>query len=288
MFRKHKPSKPPKPGTCEFQCLREWCDKIKFIVLVVNQNEYQAAVTLMRPPKSFSSEVAKSFSSAVVFPTPDKVVGLFGDKEAALIFTDSGFDCHDYVQDAIDSFPNVQFVISIGSGFAFDCTKFKLGDVLVSKQICDLKKLEFDNSNELLTGDAPRVYITNTLSSIFCLNLTHEEDFKVSSNTERCSKVSAGQLVTLTGTVENKEMRNKISRSLPRAIGGETEGGRLVDFWLKRKIEGVAVIKGVSEYADGSIGDEWEFTASLAALYYANSKLYYYNPEGIAHYSELF
>ena len=238
---------------------------------MVNENEYQAAVTRMKPPEN------TSFERAVVFPRPGTVIGMFADKKTALIHTSEGSDCSDFVQDAIETFPNTQFVLGIGVGYAFNREKRKLGDVLVSKQICDLKNLKFNANNELIDR-GQRVDVVKDLTAIFCLDTTCEEDFRVSDK-ERCSKFCAGQFASLPVIMESKEMRDKLHRTLPEAIGGDMEGGELLKFRLKESVEGVAVIKGVVHYADGNRADEWEFTASLAAIHYANSKLYYYQGE---------
>ncbi len=248
-FRDSRPSIPPKMGTNEFKMLKEFSDEVRFIFQAVNENEYQAAVTFMKPPEN------TLFSRAVVFPRPGTVVGMFADKKTALIYTSEGSDCFDYVQDAITTFPNAQFVIGIGVGYAFDSERYKLGDVLVSKQLCDFKSLKFTEDDKIINL-GQKIDVVKDLSAIFCKDLMHEEDLEV-SDMKRCSKVDAGLFASLTAIVENKEIRDKIRRSLPEAIGGDLEGGELLKFQSKRKIQGVVVIKGVAHYADGKRRDEW-------------------------------
>ena len=266
LFRDNKPTKPPQKGTEEYTILKTFCDKIKFIIQVVSEKEYRAAVTLMKPPRD------TSFKRAVVFPSAGTVIGTFADKNTALIYTGQGSDSRHYIEEAITTFPKAQFVIGMGVGYAFDSEKYKLGDVIVSKQICDLKNFRFSKK---LVDRGQRIDVVKDLSSIFCKDLTHENDFLVSDK-NRFSKVDAGQFVSFPIIMENKEMRDMIHCAVPEAIGGDMEGGELMNFRLKGNIEGVAVIKGVIHYADGNKADEWEFTASLAALNYAHSKLYYY------------
>jgi nucleoside phosphorylase len=267
LFKENKPDRPPKRGTEKFKMLKHFCNEVEFMIQVVAENEYQAAVTCMGPPE-------KTFSAAVVFPHSGTVVGFFAGKKTALIQTDKGSNCSDYVEDAIKRFPNAQFVVGIGFGFAFDSEKFKLGDVLVSEQICDFKNLKFDKHNELIDR-GQRVCIVKPLKKIFCKDLTYEEEFVV-SDMKRTSNVTSGQFVSLSTALENIGIRDNILASVPEAIGGDMEGGELINFQQKGKINGVIVIKGVSNYADGNIGNEWEFISSLAALRYACSKLPYY------------
>ncbi len=230
LFRDNRPSKPPKKGTKKFKMLERFSESIQFILQVVNENEYQAAVTLMGPPEN------TPFQRAIVFPRPSTVIGMFADKRTALIHTSEGSDCCDYIQDAIDTFPNAQFVIGLGVSYAFDSRKYKLGDVLVSKQICDFRNLRFLRNNEIMDR-GQRVDVVKDLSAIFCRDLMHEEDFRV-SDTMRCSKVDAGLIASLPAIINDKEIRDKIYRSIPEAIGGDLEGGELLKFLLKRKIEG--------------------------------------------------
>ena len=274
LFKQHKPSPPPKEETKEFKLLEDFCRNVQYIIQVVNENEYQAAVTLMKPPDTL-------FKKAVVFPNPGFMIGMFANKKTALIHTSEGADCSDYVQDTISYFPKAQFVIGIGIGYAFDSTLYRLGDVLISKQICDFN-LNFKNSEIIDTGQ--RIDVVEDLSVIFCTNLTHE-DFKVSDK-KRCANAYAGQFASLSANIESQKVRDRIHCSLPEAIGGDMEGGELLKFQWKREIKGVGVIKGVSHYADGSRTVEWEFTASLAALHYANSKLLAYQSKIIVWYKD--
>ena len=255
--------------------LQSFCERVRFVLQVVNESEYKAAVTFMKPPEG------TSFERAVVFPSAGTVIGMFAGKRAGLIHTDEGSHCSDYVEEAIKTFPNAQFFINVGVGYAFDREKHKLGDVLVSRQICDFQNMRFNKDNNLIDR-GQRIDVVQDLISIFCKDLTHEEDFPV-SDAKRCSRVDAGQFASLPFIVESKEMRDKIRRAVPEAIGGDMEGRELLKFRLKRRIEGVVVIKGVVHYADGDKAEDWEFTASLAALNYVCSKLYYYDGEFVSY-----
>lgn len=248
--------------------MNDFCNEIQFIIQVVNENEYQAAVTLMKPPSN------TSFEKAVVYPQPGFMVGMFANKKTALIFTSEGSDCSDYVYDALTDFPKAQFVISIGVGYAFDSTKQKLGDVLVSEQICDLKNLQLGPNKIVESGQ--RIDVVEELAEIFCEDLSHE--FEV-SDIKRYANTHAGQFASFPAIIDSQDVRDEIHHSLPEAIGGDVEGGELLKFQSKGEIKGVALIKGVSNYADGNRGIEWEFTATSAALHYAHFKLIKYQSE---------
>ena len=271
LYREHRPSIPPRKGTKEFRTLQNFCSRVQILMQVVNDSEYKAAVTYMKPPEN------TSFKTAVSFPKPGCIIGMFAEKETALIHTDEGSNCSDYLEEAFSTFPKAKFLISVGVCYAFNRTKYKLGDVLVSKQICDFQNFRFNKEDKLIDR-GQRIDVTQDLVSIFCKDLLHEENYPV-SDTGRFSCVDTGQFVSLPFIVENQGLRDKICFAVPEAIGGDMEARELLKFRLKRKIEGVAVIKGVVHYADGNKADEWEFTASLAALNYVCSKLYYYEGE---------
>ena len=216
----------------------------------------------------------ESLKNVAVFPSSGKVVGLFAGHKIALIQTDMGSSSSDYVQSAIDTFPSARFIIAIGVAYAVNCARYRLGDVLVSKSISDLKNLKFDKNGRIVNR-GQIVDIVNELKSLFCMDLTFEADFEVARN-GRVSSVYCGRYASYSALFEDKEMRDKFCAAVPEVIGGDMEGGELLRFQQGKKIEGIIVIKGVAGYADGSIGKEWHFTAALAALKYTKSKLLYY------------
>ena len=243
--------------------LKAFCKQVQFILYTVKEDEYQAAVTLMKPPE-------KSYKKAVIFPHHGTVIGMFADKKTALIHISEGSECSNLVQSVLSTFPNVMFIIGIGVGYAYRDSKYKLGDVLVSKQICDCR---LKNGRPIY---GQRINVVNDLLATFCMDLSREEDFKVSDK-DRSSQVGAGQFVTLSANVMSEKVHEEIHRSLPQAIGGDMDDGTIMKFRCKKKIDGVMLIKGASYYADWrGEEDEWNFTASLAALKYAESKLYSY------------
>ncbi len=265
LFTANRPAHPPKPGTEEHKKLKEFSNEVEIILQTVNENEFQAAATEMEPPD-------QSFSTAVVFPSAGKVVGMFADKKAALIQTDVGANAGDYIQDAIDTFPNAQYVIGVGVCYAFDPKKYKFGDVLVSKKISDLKISKFENDGTF-TDRGQTVDVVNELISTFCMDLTLKDGFKVSKNTERTSIVYTGRFLSYSVLMDHKETRDKFRAAVPEVIGGEMEGGELLKFQTRRKVKGVIVVKGVVDYADGKKEKGWQFTAAKAALHYLHDKM---------------
>ena len=284
-FQKHKPHRPPEKGDANYVKLEDFCKGVQIILQTVNENEYQAAVTFMRSPPNVKCKGGPCCNSkregvggrAFVFPSAGKVVGMFADHPAALIQTDVGVSSSDYIIDAIATFPNAKYVIAVGVAYAFDKKIYKFGDVLVSKKINDLRNFKFDKRGGIQNrGEA--INVVNTMTSVFCKDLTFDEKFEVTSCGDsncgvRCSRVYAGTYASCAILMDNKIERDKFRDAVPEVIGGEMEGGELLRFQQNRQIEGIIVIKGVVDYGDGTKAKGWQFTAAMAAFTYTHTKL---------------
>ena len=263
LCKQHRPDKQRKYGA-ELQELKSFCLEAELILQTVNKNEYDAATTYMEPPTG-------SFPKAVVYPSAGMVVGMFAGKKTALIKTQAGSKCRQYIEDAIKHYPNAKHVIAIGVAYAFSKEKCKLADVLVSDKICDLANLKFKSGEIEDRGQI--VDIVHRLSKKFCNDVDCDEEFKV-SDAGRISQVHCGSFCSHSVLMDDLKMRDTFYRALSRKpVGGEMEGGELLYFRDKENFKGVIVIKGVSDYGDGEKDKKWQFTAAMAALHYAKSKL---------------
>ena len=256
------PCPPPDKGTKEFEFAEKFCLSVEVILQTVNENEYQAATTVLEKPGDM-------FDRAVIFPKGGMVVGMFANKQVALIQTDVGENAFDFIDDAIKTFPNALYVIGVGVCYSFDKEKYKLGDVLVSKQISNLANMKWDDEGQV-ENRGQTVQVVQELRRIFCSGLV-QVPFKVSQS--RRSKVHSGTIISHPTLINNKEIRDKIHVEIRTAIGGEMEGGQLLRFEQKRWIKGIIAIKGICDYADGKKNKEWQFISTLAALHYTKSKL---------------
>ena len=259
MYRENKPENPPQTDK-KINELKKFCEEVEIILLTINENEYHAAALFMKKPSD-------SFERAVFYPKPNMVVGMFAMKKTALIQSDVGINSTPFIKEAINFFPNALYVIGVGVCYAFN-PNCKFGDVLVSKQICDLRNAKF-KKNGKIENRGQTIDILSDLK-FFCMDLDHE--YEVASPS-RLSKVYTGPFVSYSALIDNKVMRNKIHKAVPGAIGGEMEGGELLDFERKRRIKGIVVIKGVVDYADGTKSKEWQFVSAMAAMNYTESKL---------------
>ncbi len=241
--------------------LSRFCKEIVIILQTVNKNEYQAVLTFMRPPSD-------SFAKAVIFPEPNMVVGKFANKKVALIRTKPGPEVRKFIEDAIKEYPNARYVLVVGVCYAFDSNKFKLADVLVSDTIIDNMIVKYNGQGEI--GDRGQtVHVVHDLTKIFCM----DEDTDCPASAGRSSTMYSGTFCCNNVLMNDKVMRDKYLRAHPGAIGGEMEGGELLKFVLDNKLEGVIIIKGVADYADGTKAKDWQFTAAMAAASYTESRL---------------
>jgi nucleoside phosphorylase len=265
MYHEKFPGNPSQEGSPEYTELMRFSSEVGVILHTVNKNEYQAAVTHMEPP-------GDSFTRAIQnFPKPGMVVGMFAGKKVALIQTSQGIKSREKLDKALESFLNAMYIIAVGVCYAFDRNKYKLGDVLVSTKISDFANPKY-KSDGGVEDRGENIDVEGFLYDIFCLDPTHHPDFEVTA--ERESDVYCGRFLSFAALMDNKTERDKFHAAAPNAIGGEMEGGVLMQVKKEENnIKGIIVIKGVVDYADGDKDKQWQFTAALAAVHYTESKL---------------
>ena len=263
LYKIHKPDAPPKKGTDLHYKLRNFSKEVDIILQTVNRNEYQAATTFMKAP-------FEDFTKAVVFPINGMVVGFFAEKKVALIQSESGENSNKYIKDAIKFFPNAQYIIAVGACFSFKNLEHKLGDVIVSEKISELANMKFDSESKIINR-GQIIEVAYKLKRIFCITVEHDPEFKVTQ--VRHSEVHEGTFVSHSFQIDDDKMRKAIQQAIPGAIGGEMEGGKLLGLMKFGKIEGVIVIKGIADNGDRNTAEEWQFTGTMAAVHYVESKL---------------
>lgn len=257
MHGDNTPAESPRRRMKEYEQLNQFTNEIEVILQTVYDNEYQAATYHMKPPPG-------DFTKPVIFPWKGMVVGMFADKKTALIQTRPMESVGSYV----DAFPNAKYVIGVGVCFAFD-VKYELGDVLVSEGICNLSDMKDDSDGEIKDcGDIQP--INDVLKKIFCTTVEHDTEVKASDT--RNSKVHKGILISQPYLIQHLKDRDRLYHTVPTAIGGEMEGGMVMKFKSEPDMK-VVIIKGVADYGDGNETKEWQFTAAMASLQYAESKL---------------
>lgn len=94
LYEANQPLPPADEGSKELQALEEFSSKVELILQTVNDKEYFAAATFMKPP-------FEEYKKPVTYPSIGSVVGKFAGRKAALIQTDVGTYVGTYLQDAI-------------------------------------------------------------------------------------------------------------------------------------------------------------------------------------------
>lgn len=264
LYLAHIPESTPDVGTPEYGILKAFAREVVLILQTVNENEYQAATVFMRPPTA-------AFSKAVFYPMTSMVVGIFAGKKTALIQARVGEYVADYVSDALKAFPKTKYVIGVGVCYAFDRNEYNFADVLVSDKIADLQNFKFLGNDEI-QDRGQTVNVVFELVRIFALNMNIVPEFQVTTG-GRYAKVDRGTILSYSVLMNNLDERDKFHRAVPKAKGGEMEGRELIQFEERGEVDGVIIIKGIVDFADGTKDKDWQFTAALAALAYTYTKL---------------
>ena len=101
------------------------------------------------------------------------------------------------------------------------------------------------------------------------------EQWRSFERAEGIKSIAKKALIISTAKLINDEkMRDLVTDQEPEAKGGEMEGHVLVQKIQKEKPGlQIAVIKGISDFADGNKNDAWQLTAAMEAVHYAKCKL---------------
>ncbi len=273
-----------------FELLEKFCLKVEIIAHTVNDNEKWAVLDLFQAPELNPNEPITE--KPVDLYEPNCIVlGMFGGYRSALIQTEQGVECRDEIEDALDTFPNAKFILAVGVAYGTNPKQSKYGDVLVSNFIDGVGNIKCTKEGLILfrASSSRFMPVSRPLTNVFARGAAtwyaHEgfECTKKDSDTEggRKSQVYSGVIISDKVLVDDRDVRDKMKKMAPEAIGGEMEGVILCE--IKQRLVrgkrvpprelGVIIIKGVADYADGSKGKKWQLTAAMAAASYAEHKL---------------
>ena len=236
LFSTHKPDVVPNEEA-SLNELKNFSERIKIILQVSSEDEFQAAITLLRPPSS-------SFKKVVTFPSDGiYYFGILAMTKVALVYPGaSDANAHDHVQSPLERFPSAECIIETGSCRAFDEKIQRPGDVLISETIS--------------TSENTQIAIDESLNKEFCEPFETIGYDCLVSKPERKSKVYCGMLDSF--AITPKSLMDKTGCEL-----------------LKLKSRKVIVIKGVASYGDEITEEIWQFTATRAAVQYTRQALFY-------------
>ena len=239
--------------------------KIEFILVAVSDKEYNAATTYLQRPSvedqihDITNNVATSLDSHIA-------VGSFSGAPVALIKTGTGMHS---LKNSMIHFPEVKYIISIGTCYGFQPEEVKLCDVLISSELTlvDNHSVSTDGSTANINIQGNHVEIKDLLKRIFCMDSNVMVDFKVSMS--RTSKYHVSNII-LGVAITDFKLHDIVH---PIAIGGDAHGKDLLQLQMEGIIDGFIVIKSAVEYVNHSRNDTWNFTGAMSALHYVKEKM---------------
>ncbi len=165
-------------------------------------------------------------------------------------------------------------VIMVGIAFGVDPKKQRIGDVLVSRQLMEyeLQRVGTDLQGQpVIVPRGDRVTASPRLL----------DRFRDGELTWKEAKVRFGLVLSGLKLVDNLDLRQKLLRLEPEAIGGEMEGAGLYDAASRRKVDWI-LAKAICDWADGHKRRNKAQRQSLAARNAARFVLHVLERGGLA------
>lgn len=260
----------PSQDSIEYSFLEAFTQDVYLMLHVSGESQYQAVVTFMSAP-------SEDFSGPVFYPMAGMVAGKFAGINAVVIQTLPGELVADAVLRALGYYNSSTLIIGVGVAYSFDRDAHSLGDVLVAERVAELQDLLFEDPER----DQRLPQITNTkFTTVLSTNLNIVPEFQVSSY-GRTAKVHSGLILSYPVIMNNEEVMERLHAVYPNALGGEMNGHGLVPYMVDKTVIGVILVEGVVEKMGG---DKWDFTATMAALTYIESKFVSVDPSRLTYF----
>ena len=222
---------------------------------------------------------AYNISTLLKHPTySSMMLGTIGGCNAVLVQTEMGpTRCQEDIKKALDEFPKTKAVIATGVAFGASRDKYKLCDVLVSKQIFGYGTERLNEDGTVEVRDSILMQESKFQEELVKAFTRHKDNWgrMECSQEGRRASVYVGSIVSTSLLVDNVKARDALMRKDSKMIGGEMEGYGLLQIqreYKEREI-GVMVVKGISDFADGVKDKHWQLTAAMAAASYVNEMI---------------
>ena len=249
---------------------RKFHERVQYVFSTVNDNEFNAATTMITAPDiEDGSDVITTINAGVY-------IGMMGSHPVGLIQHGPGRDCSKMLKEGIMNFPNAEYLVAVGVCYGFSHSNTELADVLISKDIIDLESCR-------ISEESIEIHHTNMkdeIYNIFCVLPDQVTGLEVAC--DRYANHIVGTIASGPNLVDNTDLQVKINYHVKsKAYGGEMEGGELLRLQKdgidmpdgSKKYIQVIVIKAVTEYAFCSKNKEWQFIGAQAAFHYVKSKM---------------
>lgn len=148
------------------------------------------------------------------------------------------------VTEAIESW-QPKAVVMIGIAFGIDKNRQNIGDVLVSTAIVPYNIKRVGKKSEVYRSPIPPP------GNILLNRFRNIPDWDYTLSNGRKANVIFCHMLSGESLIDNAKYRNKLIKAFRSVRGGEMEGAGLYAVAHNKKVEWI-VIKGISDYADGS------------------------------------
>ena len=228
----------------------------------------------MKAPEITKPDGHQLFERAVRFPNKDNMIivaGMFAEQKAVIAWTEQGASCVKDIRKLLSWFPSTKALLGVGVAYGMSRDVTKFCDVLVASQVVDYgDRPRFEHGGVYQRGAI--VPTKTTLRNIFCKDDTGWE-FSC-TKTDRKAKVVVGRLASGSFLLDDAGVKNSMEEQFKDVKGGEMEGWILYTHIVEDypNLE-VIIIKGVSDYGDGSKDGRWQLTAAMAAASYTHFQL---------------
>ena len=246
-------------------------EHVQYVIATFNKNEFKAATTVITSPED-GSEGVTNYANNVY-------LGMIKPHAVCLLSCSQGRDCEETIKRAVPLFPNAKYLVAAGVCYAFSDKECKLGDVLISNQIVDLGNYRI---GEVIESRGDHTTMKDQIKGIFCFDTARVKTFQVTEE-GRNAKYFVGRIVSAPNLIDDSDMKDKFRDSVRynKVYGGEMEGGELLRLQKngivmksgEEKYLQVIIIKAVSDFADGSKTNEWQFIAAQAAFNYIKDQM---------------
>ena len=250
-----------------YEAVQKFAQEVVLVIQTVNDNETWAALNCMEGPK-FSDD--QQLPKPVYFGKNEIILGMFSKFKAALVQTEMGAKCEKLLCDALGELPDVKGVIALGIAWGRK-EKCELADVLVATTIVGWDETKV-KEGQLIARNRFDRSMSDKFKMVFANLPGRWRNFERAAGLK--SKAYPGLVISTPTLIDDDEYRRKVVAQASEAKGGEMEGHILVHKIQEQKPDlHVALIKGISDFADGNKHDEWQLTAAMAAVDYAKFML---------------
>lgn len=230
---------------------------VDLAILTITEAEFLAVFERMEPLPT------RSKISTLLIDNSFYVVGTYGHYTVVLLATSRvGMgSAMNYLNAAIIQF-KCQLVVSIGMAWGANPQKQRLGDVLVADRVVNVDDVKISVGREIQRGPTPPIHPRSNVI-VYTTHLWWKDKF-INVDGRPC-KMHGGLYVWSNTLLNDAERKRQILQKHPEAIGGEMESLGVYEAAVFQGV-GWMVIKGISNWGDGSKHDEYHPVATWSAV----------------------